>query len=154
MAKTLADMAAEEREECVGMWCSIAGAGRLCVLLSTENDVANLGFSCDNEFTILSLRYKNVTPRFDLPRVWAPDGEPIPAKEVRESIKELAEETWEYAAQAKTGSKWEYMQDGFFRDAWFSELREAKDGARELRSIGRETRIVRRRVSPPEVVSE
>ena len=80
MAKTLADMTAEEREECVGMWCSIAGAGRLCVLLSTENDVANLGFSCDNEFTILSLRYKNVTPRFDLPRAWAPDGLPVPGE--------------------------------------------------------------------------
>ena len=77
MSKTLADMTAEERQECVGMWCSIAGAGRLCVLLSTENDVANLGFSCDNEFTILSLRYKNVTPRFDLPRAWTPDGQPV-----------------------------------------------------------------------------
>ena len=66
----------------------------------------------------------------------------------------LAEETWEYAVQAKTGSKWEHMQDGFFRDAWFSELRKAKAGARELRSIGKETRIVRRRVSQPEVVSE
>ena len=66
----------------------------------------------------------------------------------------LAEETYEYAVQAKTGSKWEHMQDGFFRDAWFSELRKAKAGARELRSIGKETRIVRRRVSPPEVVSE
>ena len=66
----------------------------------------------------------------------------------------LAEETWEYAVQAKTGSKWEDMQDGFFRDAWFSELRKAKAGARELRSIGKETRIVRRRVSPPEVVNE
>ena len=66
----------------------------------------------------------------------------------------LAEETYEYAVQAKTGSKWEYMQDGFFRDAWFSELRKAKAGARELRSIGKETRIVRRRASPPEVVSE
>ena len=155
MAKTLADMTAEERAECVGMWCSIAGAGRLCVLLSTENDMANLGFSHDNEFTMLSpLKYKNVTPRFDLPRAWTPDGEPIPAKEVRESIKELTEETWEYAAQAKTGSKWEYMQDGFFRHAWFSELRKAKAGARELRSIGKETRIVRRRVSPVEVISD
>ena len=66
----------------------------------------------------------------------------------------LAEETWEYAVQAKTGSKWEYMQDGFFRDAWFSELRKAKAGARELRWIGKETRIVRRRVSPPEVINE
>ena len=66
----------------------------------------------------------------------------------------LAEETYEYAVQVKTGSKWEYMQDGFFRDAWFSELRKAKAGARELRSIGKETRIVRRRVSPPEVIDE
>ena len=66
----------------------------------------------------------------------------------------LAEETWEYAVQAKSGSKWEYKQDGFFRDAWFSELRKAKAGARELRSIGKETRIVRRRVSPPEVINE
>ena len=70
------------------------------------------------------------------------------------NAKALAEETYEYAVQAKTGSKWEYMQDGFFRDAWFSELRKAKAGARELRSIGKETRIVRRRVSPPEVVNE
>ena len=66
----------------------------------------------------------------------------------------LAEETWEYAVQAKTGSRWEYKQDGFFRDAWFSELRKAKAGARELRSIGKETRIVRRRVSPPEVIND
>ena len=66
----------------------------------------------------------------------------------------LAEETYEYAVQAKTGSKWEHMQDGFFRDAWFSELRKAKAGARELRSIGKETRIVRRRVSPVEVINE
>ena len=70
------------------------------------------------------------------------------------NAKALAEETYEYAVQAKIGSKWEYMQDGFFRDAWFSELRKAKAGARELRSIGKETRIVCRRVSPPEVVSE
>ena len=64
------------------------------------------------------------------------------------------EETYEYAVQAKTGSKWEYIQDGIFRDAWFSELRKAKAGARELRSIGKETRLVRRRVSPPEVIDE
>lgn len=69
-----------------------------------------------------------------------------------ELAQSLAEETWEYAVQAKIGSEWEYMQDGFFRDAWFSELRKAKSGARELRAIGKETRIVRRRVSPVEVM--
>ena len=73
---------------------------------------------------------------------------------VPEMAQALAEETYEYAVQAKTGSRWEYKQDGFFRDAWFSELRKAKAGARELRSIGKETRIVRRRVSPPEVIDE
>ena len=66
----------------------------------------------------------------------------------------LAEETYEYAAQAKAGSRWEYMQDGFFRDAWLSDLQKAKAGARELRSIGKETRIVRRRVSPVEEINE
>ena len=73
---------------------------------------------------------------------------------VPEMAQALAEETYEYAVQAKTGSRWEYKQDGFFRDAWFSELRKAKAGARELRSIGKETRIVRRRVSPPEAINE
>ena len=71
---------------------------------------------------------------------------------VPELAQALAEETYEYAAQAKTGSKWEYMQDGFYRDAWLSDLQKAKAGARELRSIGKETRIVRRRVSPVEVI--
>ena len=71
---------------------------------------------------------------------------------VPELAQALAEETYEYAVQAKIGSRWEYKQDGFFRDAWFSELRKAKAGARELRSIGKETRIVRRRVSPVEVI--
>lgn len=68
------------------------------------------------------------------------------------NAKALAEESYEYAAQAKTGSKWEYMQDGFYRDAWLSDLQKAKAGARELRSIGKKTRIVRRRVSPVEVI--
>ena len=143
MAKTLADMTAEEREECVGMWCSIAGAGRLCVLLSTENDVANLGFSCDNEFTILSLRYKNVTPRFDLPRVWTPDGEP-------ELAQALAEETWEYGVEYKyltnRGAEWRLDPS----EGWHKTYRDAERAA----SASVRYRLVRRRVSPPEVVND
>lgn len=73
-------------------------------------------------------------------------------EDIKKLAQALAEEEYEYATQAKVGGKWEYKQDGFFRDAWFSELRKAKAGARELRSIGRETRLVRRRVSPPEVI--
>ena len=103
-----------------------------------------LDFQCVTEFGMNgATREVEVTPE---------DEELIAA--APELAQALAEETYEYAVQAKTGSKWEHMQDGFFRDAWFSELRKAKAGARELRSIGKETRIVRRRVSPPEVINE
>ena len=103
-----------------------------------------LGFQCVTEFGMNgATREVEVTPE---------DEELIAA--APELAQALAEETYEYAVQAKTGSKWEYMQDGFFRDAWFSGLRKAEAGARELRSIGKETRIVRRRVSQPEVIDE
>ena len=103
-----------------------------------------LDFQCVTEFGMNgATREVEVTPEDEVLIAAAP-----------ELAQALAEETYEYAVQAKTGSKWEYMQDGFFRDAWFSELRKAKAGARELRSIGKETRIVRRRVSPPEVINE
>ena len=148
MAKTLADMTAEEREECVGMWCSIAGAGRLCVLLSTENDVANLGFSCDNEFTILSLRYKNVTPRFDLPRVWTPDGEP-------ELAQALAEETWEYSYQELRGDEWETaFNDVTHLEEWWPKKSDVDWIVEEARKHGYVCRLVRRRISAPEVINE
>ena len=153
MAKTLADMTAEERADCVGMWALIEGISLAVITEADETSTCVVIYPEWQSNTVVHLN-EMVAPRYDLPRAWTPYGEPIPAKEVRESIKELTEETWEYAAQAKTGSKWEYMQDGFFRDAWFSELRKAKGGARELRSMGRETRIVRRRVSPPEVINE
>ena len=103
-----------------------------------------LDFQCLTEFGMNgATREVEVTPEDEVLIAAAP-----------ELAQALAEETYEYAVQAKTGSKWEHMQDGFFRDAWFSELRKAKAGARELRSIGKETRIVRRRVSAPEVISE
>ena len=148
MVKTLADMTAEERADCVGMWCSIAGAGRLCVLLSTENDVANLGFSCDNEFTILSLRYKNVTPRFDLPRAWTPDGEP-------ELAQALAEETWEYSFQILRRDEWEHASDRISGvDEWFPSKYVADFIMDAAQKSGYVCRLVRRRVSEPEVVRE
>ena len=103
---------------------------------------------CDHRWPVLS-------------ESWGESGAVVAADEdlalmaaVPEMAQALAEETYEYAVQAKIGSRWEYKQDGFFRDAWFSELRKAKAGARELRSIGKETRIVRRRISPPEVINE
>ena len=105
-------------------------------------------FRCDHRWPVLSENWG------ESPGVAAADEDLTLMAAAPELAQALAEETYEYAVQAKTGSKWEHMQDGFFRDAWFSELRKAEAGARELRSIGKETRIVRRRVSPPEVISE
>ena len=146
MAKTLADMTPEERAECVGMWALIEGISLAVIAEADETNTCVVTYPQWDGDSAVHLNGM-VTPRFDLPRVWTPDGEP-------EIAQALAEETYEYAVQAKIGSRWEYKQDGFFRDAWFSELRKAKAGARELRSIGKETRIVRRRVSPPEVINE
>ena len=146
MAKTLADMTPEERAECVGMWALIEGISLAVIAEADETNTCVVTYPQWDGDSAVHLNGM-VTPRFDLPRVWTPDGEP-------ELAQALAEETWEYAVQAKIGSRWEYQQDGFFRDAWFSELRKAKAGARELRSIGKETRLVRRRVSPPEVINE
>ena len=105
-------------------------------------------FRCDHRWPVLSENWG------ENPGVAAADEDLTLMAAAPELAQALAEETYEYAVQAKTGSKWEHMQDGFFRDAWFSELRKAEAGARELRSIGKETRIVRRRVSPPEVINE
>ena len=150
MTKSLADMSAEERADCVGMWAEHAHPhydGLEVIIDSDHDSVTTISTKSGQQYIVVGEVMRHITPRFDLPRVWTPDGEP-------EIAQALAEETYEYAVQAKTGSKWERMQDGFFRDAWFSELRKAEAGARELRSIGKETRIVRRRVSPPEVISE
>ena len=64
----------------------------------------------------------------------------------------LAEETYEYAVQVKRGDGWEYTYESW-DNRWqgsysVQEVRAQRDHP------GEETRIVRRRVSPPEVINE
>ena len=78
MAKSLADMTAEEREECVGMWCEIAG--QLEILAEPDgmvdyHDTAILHSVKRNGGGYVLA--KDVIPRFDLPRAWTPGGEPV-----------------------------------------------------------------------------
>lgn len=72
------------------------------------------------------------------------------AKEVREAITELAEETWEYTVQEKwltpLGSVWRLATEA----QWYSSYRAAEESA----DPECHTRIVRRRVSPPEVIND
>ena len=77
MAKTLADMATEERAECVGMWCecTTGHSKHIAVLL---NDSGLIIFP--HLLKSGTLEIGLITPRFDLPRAWRPDGRPVPGE--------------------------------------------------------------------------
>lgn len=67
----------------------------------------------------------------------------------------LAEETWEYSAQAERGENWETCTNSETHlEEWWSDKDDAEWAAGRLQEQGRETRLVRRRVSPPEVIND
>ena len=155
MAKTLADMTPEERANCVGMWCdnlaSTADNPQPVVLACVQGEQCwILHTDLNGEWSRFPLG--SVSPRPDLPRVWTPDGEP-------EIAQALAEETYEYAVQVKIGAKWLFLGRGtgghnFARNAfWFVKKENAQDYMVIGKDMSAPARIVRRRVSPVEVIS-
>ena len=83
MSRTLADMTPEERKACVGLWCDN--------LASTAKEPAPVVLACvqgercwilhtdlHGEWSCFTLDV--VAPRMDLPRVWTPNGEPVPGE--------------------------------------------------------------------------
>ena len=79
MAKTLADMTAEERADCVGMWALIEGINLAVIVEVDETDTCVVIYPEWQSNTAVHLN-EMVAPRFDLPRAWTPDGEPIPGE--------------------------------------------------------------------------
>ncbi|WP_044027505.1 hypothetical protein [Corynebacterium glutamicum] len=80
MTKALADMTAEERQACVGMW---ANAGESLVIIGWTMDMDEGPCGVVEPRDIGLPRVANtdrVTPRFDLPRAWGPDGTPPKGK--------------------------------------------------------------------------
>lgn len=75
MTKTLADMTAKERANCVGMWCESEDYGTLLVIAHIEEDAAQAAVPQGLYPYEAPLEY--FTPRFDLPRAWNPDGTPV-----------------------------------------------------------------------------
>ena len=152
MAKTLADMTAEERADCVGMWCdnlvSTADNPQPVVLACVQGERCwILHTNLHGEWSCFPLG--SVSPRPDLPRVWTPDGEP-------EIAQALAEETWEYSIQLKdrTG-EWETATNSETHlEEWWENQKYAEWAMAEEQEHGYSCRIVRRRVSPPEVINE
>ena len=80
MTRTLADMTKEERGYCVGMWrdnlVSTADNPQPVVLACVQGERCwILHTNLHGEWSCFSLG--SVSPCFDLPRVWTPDGEPV-----------------------------------------------------------------------------
>ncbi|ALC05938.1 hypothetical protein CDES_07645 [Corynebacterium deserti GIMN1.010] len=76
MTKTLADMTADERQSCVGMWCETEGHGRLLVLARVEKDGVHAQATVPQGPYPCTAPLSHFTPRFDLPPAWNPDGTP------------------------------------------------------------------------------
>lgn len=86
MTKTLADMTPEQRTECIGMWCDVVTERYAAVLVRTymADDVRYAQMLSPEINDYYTAPLDSVTPRFDLPRAWNPDGTPIQA--ARETI--------------------------------------------------------------------
>ena len=139
MTKTLADMTEEERANCAGMWAeTLDGLAIIIEPFYTDGALdTTVVFSLKPKVGIQQRIAVYVTPRFDLPRAWPPDGTPVAGD-------------WEYAVQYKTPDGWEYS-----RESWDCRWQES-EAAQEVRALrdhpGEETRIVRRLVGVPEVM--
>lgn len=77
--KTLADMSAEERARYRGMWCDFPDPDeRTNLAIYVDDSLKHQGF-CEliHEGQLGRLTIpENLTPRFDLPRAWMPNGQP------------------------------------------------------------------------------
>lgn len=72
---TLADLTPEERSQCRGMWCEDED-GKLCIYRADHmHDWLAICIYPDR-VGVFAAKYDLVTLRPDLPRAWAPDGQP------------------------------------------------------------------------------
>ena len=83
MSKTLADMSAEERADCVGMWAEHAHPhydGLEVIIDSDHDSVTTISTKSGQQYIVVGEVMRHITPRFDLPRAWTPDGLPVPGE--------------------------------------------------------------------------
>nr|WLJ25583.1 MAG: hypothetical protein [Actinobacteria phage HS02] len=75
--KTLADMTTKERTQCRGMWCDTP-KGTFVLLAPMFPGTEAIGWQLviPSEGMKIDYQLKDITPRPDLPRAWAPDGTP------------------------------------------------------------------------------
>src|SRR5699024_1151370 len=86
-------------------------------------------------------------------------GKPGALRQKAKSLEAIATERYEYAVQVKIGAKWLFLGRGagghsFAKNAFWFEKKEKAQGHQLIREETAPTRIVRRRVSTPEVINE
>ena len=153
MSKTLVDMTAEERVDCVGMWAEHAHPhydGLEVIIDSDRDSVTTISTKSEQQYIVVSEVMRHITPRPDLPRVWTPDGEP-------EIAQTLAEETYLYGVQVWMGGRWIMMLTSDYGTRLMRRGKrfERKDEAQACAAKWNHntlTRIVRQRRSPVEVM--
>ena len=77
MSRILADMTPAERAECVGMWCETSSPRGLGILARLDDGYQDATVLHVDSGDSWCHGLAEVTPRFDLPRAWTPDGEPV-----------------------------------------------------------------------------
>lgn len=79
---TLADMTPEERLDSIGMWATVATERYPAVIVRTyaADDVDYAQMLCPELNDYYTSSPATITPRYDLPRAWAPDGTPPAGK--------------------------------------------------------------------------
>lgn len=100
--RTLADMTTEERTQCRGMWCDFPDPDeRTNLAIYVDDSLKHQGF-CEliHEGQLGALTIpENLTPRFDLPRAWAPDGTPPAGEWEHAHIPALGESTRRFVGE-------------------------------------------------------
>lgn len=101
---------------------------------------------CDHRWHVLSENWG------ENPAVAAEDADIALMAASREMAQAIAEETWEYSAQAKRGESWETSTNSETHlEEWWQDKTDAEEAAARMQEQGHTTRIVERRVSPPQI---
>lgn len=77
MTKTLAEYTPEERQEMGGMWCDLETPMGTEMVIYDQSRWSKETTLLEPGFGHFGADLSKVTPRFDLPRAWNPDGTPL-----------------------------------------------------------------------------
>lgn len=94
---TLADMSAEERAEHTGIWCEVAISKALFIYISDAQKDEEMAVVVNPRSQFRTTAQLHVlTPRYDLPRAWIPDGQPPAGEWQTAKVKIIPNENAKY----------------------------------------------------------